>query len=83
MSDGGRLRTRGGGRSGRTIPQHLSTQGHTLAMLNIHIRAHKIRAATDERPLTAGTRAQNAGTGDEPDQAEGDHLETATGGYVE
>ena len=41
-------------------PPHLFTQGDTLAMLNFHNRAHKIRTVPDERPRPAGTRAQKA-----------------------
>ena len=45
---------------GYHTPPHISTHGDTLAMLDLHIRAHNLRAPRDERPWTAGTRAQKA-----------------------
>ena len=39
-------------------PPQLSIQIDTVPMLNIHLKAHKLRAVPDERPQMAGTRAQ-------------------------
>ena len=38
----------------------ISTHDDALDILTLHFRAHEIRRTPDERPRTAGTRAQKA-----------------------
>ena len=60
-------------------PKHLTTQADTVSMLNLHIKAHNLRAAPDERPQTTGTRVQKAevlqvgGKSDGPGVGEGEN----------